>query len=368
MEEAIDCDLRHFRMGRDIGLQTLEQLNCEPGDWHSSQRPQPDEEVIETFLAFHLGQLTAEPVTVFARGGDYWNTCDLMALDTFGRFHLFEVKKGTVNTAVAEQLSNYLLTHLFADAEALLRDWWPRYRTDVLGDRLVLHLAGALAELRTVNLGRKFVSRWADPRSAPEAPDQVARQNQWLKIPPIRRRELLIHALLRYAVEHTHLDRAEVPDLESLNAIADAWARKLAPTEDPPRPALIADRKTVIWLVGRTIHPAARERIRLWRRAGIDARWLAVEVRRDQHRASWHLRVESERAPQRAELSRKLLEWIRQDAGERPLGKVKVELYEDRVPSNTQLDLGGMLRRECRATVKTPGGNTRQFTACLADD
>ncbi len=362
VEETIACDLRYFRIGRDIGLETLEQLDCEPSDWHSSQRPQPDEEVIETFLAFHLGQLTAEPVTVFARGGDYWGICDLMALDTFGRFHLFEVKKGTVNATVAEQLSNYLLTYLFADAEALLRDWWPRYRTDVLGDRLALHLAGALAELRTVNLGRKFVSRWAYLRSAPETPDQMARQSQWLKMPPVRRKELLIDALLRYAVEHTHLDRAEVPDLQSLNAIADAWARKLGPTENPPQPALIADRKTVIWLVGRTIHPAARERIRLWRRAGIDARWLAVEVRRDEHRANWHLRVESERAPQRAELSLKLLEWIRQDAGQHRLGRVKFELYEHRVPSNTQLDLGGTLARECRATV-TAEGCTRQFTA-----
>jgi hypothetical protein len=363
VEATIDCDVRYFRIGRDIGLDTLEQLDCEPDDWHSSQRPQPDEEVIETFLAFHLGQFTAEPVTVFARGGDYWNTCDLMALDTFGRFHLFEVKKGSVNAAVAEQLSNYLLTHLFADAEALLRDWWPRYRMDVLGDRLVLHLAGALADLRTVNLGRKFVSRWADPLAAPETLCQLACQSQWLKIPPIRRKELLIDALQRYAVEHTHLDRAEVPALGTLNALADAWARKLAPTEEPPRPVLIADRKTVIWLVGRTIHPSARERIRLWRRAGIDARWLAVEARRDKHRANWHLRVESEHAPQRAELSRKLLEWIRQDAGQYPLGSVKFELYEDRVPSNTQLDHGGTLAPQCRATVKTAERDTRQFTA-----
>ena len=361
--EMIDCDIRYFRVGHDIGLETLERLDCEPSGWDSSQRSQPDEEVIETLLAFHLEQLTAEPVTVFARGGDYWRTCDLMALDTFGRFHLFEVKKGTVNAKVAEQLSHYLLTQIFADAEALLRDWWPRYRTDVLGNRLVLSLAGALAGLRTVNLGGKFVSQWGDLRSAPETPDELARQSQWLKLPLIRRNELLIDALLCYAVKHTQLDRSEAPDQASLHALADAWARKLAPTDNPPQAALIADRRAVIWLVGRNIQPAARERIRLWRRAGIDARWLALEVRRDKNRANWHLRVQSERAPQRAELSRKLLEWIRQDAGEHPLGTVIFELYDHRFPSSTQLDLGGTLARECRATVNTAEGGAQKFIA-----
>jgi hypothetical protein len=353
------------RVGADLGLNLELPFVIERQDSarQSLSESRVCEDVMQTVLWLHAAAFTGEPVTIFARSGREWGIADLMGIDSIGRIHLFELKKHTVTASVANQLTHYLLAHLFEDARELLTHWKGKFGPEVLDDiQMGLHayLAAALADERLDILGARFVAR-AEGR---DESGIAAFEKQWdHELSRDERAELLIKALRIKAQARRGVDSASIPTREQFAELARQWRVRLDPLGELNRERSVRlQERLVLWLVGPRVAGDAMERIRSWRRAGVDARWLELDVQPVPASLEWDLRVRREWAPHRSALVTEhwpsvragLRRWEEQHPEHAGRCEVSLHLYDKRRPSETG-DEGGGLNQECRAMLCAPG-------------
>lgn len=125
------------------------------------------------------------------------------------------------------------------------------------------------------------------------------------------------------------------------------------------------ERRAVIWLVAPSFDQSLSEEwstspIRLWRRAGVDARLLELEVRLPPGTSGTYIRVRREDDAPRRELTDDVLRQLEQrGASPRHDQRLAMQYYDECSPSCTSLAHGGgMLERGCAALVESvPIGN-----------
>jgi hypothetical protein len=97
----------------------------------------------------------------------------------------------------------------------------------------------------------------------------------------------------------------------------------------------------VIWLVGRTIQDLALERVRLWRRAGVDARVLRLEVRLTER--GWGLRCLREDAPFRDRIEERLFGLADQNVERGDAPELRCRFYDETSASAAKSKGGRLL-------------------------
>jgi hypothetical protein len=334
------------------------------------------EDVMQTMLWLHAAEITGEPITIFARSGREWGIADLMGIDSAGRIHLFELKKHTVTAAVASQLTHYLLAHVFEDAERLLAYWNQRFCREVLDQPemgLQAYLAAALANERLDIWGARFV---AQTEGLDKAATEALEKKWDHALGHDQRAEMLMRALRVKVQARRGVEPTQVPTREEFSALAQRWRARLDPTKDlnRQRPTRVRER-LVLWLVGPRVAGDALEQIRSWRRAGVDARWLELDVKPVPASLEWDLTVRREWAPHRAALfaqkwssvEAKLREWSKRYSVSEEDCSVSLDLYDRRSPSDRSEE-GGTLKPECRAWACAPGKNSAPLVSLKARD
>jgi len=360
-----EAEVLTTRFGADFGYGSEARFVEEP-DGTGEQFPAKSavcEDVMQTLLWLHVANFTGEHVTVFARSGREWGIADLMGIDSIGRIHLFELKKHTVTESVANQLTHYLLAHLFEDAGELLRYWKEKFCPAVLDDQVMgldAYLAAALADERLDTWGPRFVGQTEGRDEAGIA----ALDRQWATtLSPDAKSELLFKCLRLKVHVRRGVELPAVPSREQFADLAKQWRPKLDPLPELERgPSISVRDRLVLWLVGPRVAGDARERIRQWRRAGLDARWLELDVRPVPASLDWDVRVRREWAPHRSALVTEcwptvlagVQKWEKRHPEHAGKCSVALDLYDKRRPSETG-DEGGTLNAECRAMLWAPG-------------
>ena len=310
------------------------------------------EEVVETLLALHLPRFTAAQVAFLKRGFAMESAGDLVGTDPLGRLHLFELKKDAFAPRDVDQLEQYLLGHLFRDPE-LFREHCRRQGAHQLQPaRLARAILGAQANMRMATTGARFVTRHlpADHPLLADLPGPLTK-GRYGKLSP-REQLQLLHAACA-ARQPDRANRLSCPD--RLQAAAQQHAQRLARELDANEPLLRPSRPVVLWVVGQRFSPHVLERLRQWRRSGLDARPLAVEVR---HRGdSLCAHVTRERAEPRHRLEARVIDHAstHHDATQRP--PVDLMLYHEATPSSSRQHGGGPLDNP-HATLHPTSGTT----------
>ena len=300
----------------DLGLNGLQWSIDPPAGWSKSSARGVHEETLQTLLSLHLSEVSCEPVQLVGKAGDYWGGEDIVGLDTLGRVHLFELKRGRVSEDAARQLSYYMLRHVFNEPARFIESWWKRIgEWELRVERLSETIAGALAGQQTHNVGYFFVREWAKAATTSKY--------AWKKQSYDEKHPLLLRALLEKAKER--LD--QVPTKDEVAEIAKVWRSRLWSEGGPARSAFVCERPVVIWLVGTGFTPEVEEEIRRWRAAGVDARCLQAEVRFSSRRDGLILRVAREEAPGRVELVKLLEHWAASNRASNASAKLTVQLY-----------------------------------------
>jgi hypothetical protein len=286
------------------------------------------EEILETILSLHLNEILDEPTPMFllTRAAAMESAPDIVAVDLLGRIHVFEIKAESVNAKTANQLSQYLMRYLFRDGARFVADCW-RLR-DRLFAQLPRYFAGIYSGERTTIAGGKLVNHH---RSADGA--EPIGQSRWRRQDEAEKTRRVVDALLVEARRRLATNAASLPTPESLDALASAFRRKQHATTEMPKPLADLEAQIVIWLVGRNIQPDAEKRVLEWRREGVDARVLRMEVRADLSRPEWLLRVQREDFPARRTLTELVCTRAEQLAEGDKAPKLTMNLYAKGSPS-----------------------------------
>ncbi|MEL7667776.1 MAG: hypothetical protein AAGU73_06210 [Actinomycetota bacterium] len=331
-------------------------LPCEPedsGDWPSlgsgAGARKALEEVLESILVLNLRDLLRERVRFLYRAGDHWGIEDITGLDNLGRFHLFELKRDIVSGKVTEQLATYLLRNLFEPGDDYLSEKWALNREYLTVGRWALYLAAALANTRTSNIGLNDVNEWHSSVVSGVVPPFT--KTSWRRLSVDTKYE----GIYRWSTEAMIAKATATRGVTGVDtATVSEWAataqRRLAGTK-PTRPRVRPNGQAVIWLVGRGFDEAVFEQVRLWRRAGIDARCLLMDARQSERTGQWVVRVQRERFPEREqalEVVSSMQAAIERDPQSRSLD---LRFYHTRAPSNPYVQDGGMPRREETSVV-----------------
>lgn len=337
------CDARLRVAADDEGSTTP------PPGW--SEAAPAQEEALETLLVLNLRKVLGEDVEFLFRAGDYWGLQDITAIDSLGRIHLMELKKGKIDAKVVEQLSAYLLRTMFDDGVVFARRMAGLNRVLLKAERWAVYLAGALANQRTTVLGPKaYRTHVSDPGHGEALTDYA-----WSKQTPAQR-VARNRQTLRALVE------ARGWPVLSPTAL-DAWGEEVRGQCQPPdihSPPFRVRRSGVIWLVGRRVDEGALKQVQRWRRAGVDARPLVMDARQCRQSGRWMLRVLREDYPERAALIRQVAASVAANTlpeapfratAERPMGyQLELELYEKPPASSRSMNRGGAaLRSRARA-------------------
>lgn len=319
-----------------------------------------EEDVMQTFLWLHAREITGEPITIFAKSGFYWGMADLMGVDPLGRIHIFELKKTKVHADVAGQLEQYLLGFVMQDVALLKEEWRPR-QAELLGDGrdgLVIALAGAHATVRTDTRGRKAIAK-SLAKVDPEAAKQIKRASFFSKVPTDEKVKHLVRVLLETACRKRRLSPELCPSLEQLRQQASELRPRLDATEALKKTYPRLKSPAVVWLVGPRVDESARQRVRAWRRAGLDARWLEFQVVARRRELGWDISVVREHAPQRAGAVGTAIAWLEQYPSDPHSVRLSTRFYLSRAPSIRDRggrDLeGGRLLQTCCIAVEPLG-------------
>lgn len=315
---------------------SLEDSTSEVSDsWRGGIRSV--EATVETLLMFNLSTLVGIPLRALRRAYAMESSADMIATDPLGRIHLFELKKGSVSGQAAQQLEQYLLEYVFSDPDEFLAAVERSGRRQTSTFHLARDIMGVQANRRIETVGYKTIVR------------ELGSHHELLVRPSGR-------SLTRYgyghldesehlAILHTALDRScqrrgfgPPPPIDVIQGYAVEWSRKLRGQLGKSQGPLVADQRLVIWLVGTSISPAALERVRLWRREGLDARVLRATARNDG--SSWVLGVRRERTSERDAVEAEILAMAQKPT--QPPGNVKLSFYSQESAS-TDLSKGGGL-------------------------
>jgi len=338
----------------DLGLNGLQWSTDPPAGWSKSSAGRVHEETLQTLLSLHLSEVSCEPVQLVGKAGDYWGGADIVGLDTLGRVHLFELKRGRVSEEAARQLSYYMLRHVFDEPARFIEHRWnPLGKSDLRVERLSETIAGALAGQQTHNVGYFFVREWAKAA--------ITSKSAWQKQSYEEKHPLLLKALLEKAKER--LD--QVPTREEIVEITNGWRSRLWSEGGPARSAFVCERPVVIWLVGAGFTPGVEEEIRRWRAAGVDARCLQAEVRFSSQRDGLTLRVAREEAPGRVTLVRLLEQWAASNGASNAPVKLTVQLYVEARPSDKgkQKEAAGRPKEPPSARIELHAGKFIELVA-----
>jgi hypothetical protein len=329
------------------------------GDWPplgtGEQARRALEEVMESILVLNLPGLLRERVEFLYRAGDTWGIEDITGLDNLGRFHLFELKRDGLSKKVTEQLATYLLGNLFKSGDEYMDDRWSLHQQLLTVGRWALYLAAALANTRTSNLGYREVNQWhpailsgADPPFTKSRWDRLSHDTSY-------------EGLYKWGTEAMVAKATATRGVTGIDAtMVYEWAagiKERLGRSKPERPRVRPEGQVVIWLVGRSFNEAVFDRVRLWRRAGIDARCLLMEARQSLRTGQWVVRVQREKFPEREQALDAIARMqaaIEADPGAKDL---VLEFYETRAPSNTDLSSGGMpLREKTKVVLRDQAG------------
>jgi hypothetical protein len=134
------------------------------------------------------------------------------------------------------------------------------------------------------------------------------------------------------------------------------WAATTYSELTATRPAIPRVRprsRAVIWLVGRSFDPAVFRQVRLWRRAGLDARCLILDARQSKRTGRWIICVQREFFPQRDEALESLAANQAAIEGSPEAVRLDLEFYDARPPSDDEIERGGLpLDDETRVVVR----------------
>jgi len=311
-----------------------------PKGWDESDQAQ--EEVLETLVILNLHKLLAEDVSFLFRAGDYWGLQDITAIDRLGRLHLMELKKDKIDAKVTEQLAAYLLRTMFDDGVVFAHRMASLNRKHLEAERWAVYLAGVLANERTTVVGPKAYRTHVSDLGFGEA----LTDHEW-------KQQTTSARLNRQCLTLLEIAAGQGRGTLSLKAL-HSWAEQVLQTSQPPAipaPPFRIRCPNVIWLIGRRVDEAALEQVRMWRRAGVDARPLVVDARRCRQTGRWMLRVLREDFPERAALIRHVA--VTNETGKLPKGafratndqptgyELELKLYETLPPSSPKLKAGG---------------------------
>lgn len=330
------------------------QAPDEPNSWVGARRVR--EEPTETLLALNLKALTGLPLAWVRFSGAMDPSVDLVATDPLGRVHLFELKKASVGAQEATQLEQYLLRHVFDDSRAFLTDSLKHGRQQSERDPLARRVTGLFANERIVSFGSRNLVRLLGPdhHDAQAPGGRSLTSYQWSKLSSAEQTRR-IHAAL--AARTRRDDWPDCLDLSMTLQLARRLSGQLRRALSQIQSALEVQRPIVLWLVGRTIQDPALDRVRMWRRAGLDARVLFLEVRRTD--SGWLVRVRHEQAEQRRTLERRLFELQAPEEKVRPT--VRLHLYDEASASSSH-GHGGNLLPEPYARIIWPNGAQTKVT------
>ena len=322
---------RYWELGADLDL-----VGCQreaPAGWDAATGV--PEEVAETVLLLHLAELTGVAMAFLKRGDAIEPAGDVAAVDRLGRLHVFELKKDAFAPRHVDQLEQYLLGEVFRDPEAFREDAVRGGRRQLAPEMLARSLLGARAGRRMANTGAAFIAASLQPaHPLLAALGGTLTKSRYGRMSPAEQLGLLHAACVAAS------DERSLPSLEAVLTAARRHGNRLLADLDATQPRLRLDRPLVLWVAGARIGSQVRERLRRWRRAGLDARPLEVEVRH--HHATLLARVVGERAPARQDLERQLLAYV----GEQPDNTrppAQLDLYKQARPSDPIGRGGGLL-------------------------
>lgn len=252
------------------------------------------EATTETLLALHLETITGLQLQLCRRANPMEASADIVATDALARVHLVELKKKAFTGAAAAQLEQYLLQHVFTDAEHFLATEARRGRSQVTLFELARDIIGVWANLDAQTFGiRGLISALGRDHDLLNRDGRPLTMHGYKRVDDTTRLEL-VHAGMH---SHGVREGLTVPELDSIIESAEVWSARFDGADTNAESNLVADRRLVLWLVGARINPDAVERVRRWRRAGIDARVLEIAGKSDGTR--WVLGIRRENLPQR---------------------------------------------------------------------
>ena len=319
------------------------------GDWPSlgcgGAARKSREEVLETILILNLRELLRERLNFLFRGGDYWGIQDVTAVDSLGRFHLFELKRDRVRGVVAEQLGVYLLSGLFQSGDHFLEEQWSMNVERLSAKCWALYLAAAQANERTSSLGKNDVSSWHPSVLSGDEPRFG--KSRWQKLYTAGESDTwLIEAMIAKAKARG----AQGVTIEMISSWGESTYHQMTATK-PSRPKVRPKSQAVIWLVGRGFDREAFEQVRLWRRSGLDARCLFADARQSNRTGQWVICVRREAFPQRGQALDEIAKVQGEIESNTEACRLDLELYESKPPSDTNIQSGGWPLRDATRMV-----------------
>jgi len=295
------------------------------------------EATVETLLALNLTTLTGIPLRLLKRASPIEASADIIATDALHRIHIFELKKGSISGQSAAQLEQYLLRYVFADPDAFINAMADLGGPQVTEIQLARDIAGVWANERVGIVGYKKIVRELGEGHALLNPGgrRLSKYAYSNKLSDEDKLDLFYATLTVHAQKRNLV----MPDFDEVKRVAKLWSELFADEPLPASGGLTARKRLVLWLVGSSISDDAIERVRLWRRSGVDARVLQVAGRSDGKR--WTLGVRREHAPQRTEAEMRILERAASESGEQRI--VKVEFYDRKAASQHSRHGGELL-------------------------
>lgn len=325
------------------------------------------EEVLETILILNLQTLLRERLHYLCRAGDIWGIQDIAAVDDLGRFHLFELKRDRVGAAVTEQLGMYVLRHLFEPSDRVLDQFWEA-NLGVIEERWALYLAAALANTRTSNVGRHDVNEW-HPSVLPRGGAEPFTLATWGRLHPSTE-----PAACEWCTEAMIAKAIQVRGVCGVSAgLVRDWAKSTyreLTKQKPLLPRTIPVSRAVFWLVGTDFDPEVYEQVRLWRRAGLDARCVKIDARQSARTGQWVVRMQREAFQERDRALEVASSRIKTAAKGGESGRLDLRFYETRPASDTNLIRGGtpLHGRVEVVLLASDGTQTVLYPACETGD
>jgi hypothetical protein len=365
---ALDWNEWSYRQcGINLGVEGLQASDKEIYDGLPTAA-RVKEEVLETFLMFHLEELTGLPLQFVSRShmDQFTGGEDLVAWDALGRVHLFELKNGlnqqTVNRNTVEQLTQYTVKNLFRPAVDFIEQEWCE------GNKIWWHeaiLAGYLAGAYLNEIVSKFgyeevtehltrerggIKEWMNLgqwRPSIEAlsknwwKGRRASGNATLEEKNRLRFEAAIACAKKGLAEKNHADPG------FLRELAGMWRMKQKRTKRPPLPKFKTQRPVVMWFIAPNTG-AGHDAIIEWRAKGVDARAVEVDLRQDASQGTFQVRWRGEAYAARDEIEERLFQYASNEAAynSRQPPRLKLKFYNEKRSSGSKRDGHGLPLKE----------------------
>lgn len=269
------------------------------------------EAALQSFVMLQFAAITGARCVSVVTSRTMESEPDVLALDEFGRVHVFELKSKPIKPDDVEQAIHYMCRYVFADVDAVLEEWVST------GDG-----AGSLSAAE--NAVSELLAIWAneDPGKVghPKAIELFQTDSEWTedlrrmmgaqRSKTAWRKEIgegrleWRHELLRCLAAKSHGPTA-IPSLVDFRQRAAAVVARTGYQCVPPAVRPRSQPYLVLWVGAPSIPPTTLEEIRRVRERGIDLRAFECDLRRTSDAHLW-VRLARERAPMRDDLERRV--------------------------------------------------------------